>query len=462
MIQEDTIAAISTAPGEAGIGVIRISGPEALGLSLPLFMAGNEQPGASPVPRRMVYGRIVDPATREMVDEVLYCYMKAPYTYTREDVVEIQCHGGSQSLQRIMALLLARGVRPAEPGEFTKRAFLNGRLDLSQAEAVMDLIRAKTRQGHQAAATQLEGALSRKVHQLRTRLMETMATMEVAIDFSEEEDVDDVTAESLVTIFDTLLSELERLIESARTGRIYREGVKTVIVGKPNVGKSSLMNALLRESRSIVTDIPGTTRDAIEEQLNLRGIPVVLMDTAGIRETDDLVERLGVEKTHQFFDRADLVLVMLDASVPLTEEDRFILEMIREKKALVIINKTDLPARLTEEQLPEWIAKDQLLRISLLEAQDVLLLEEALTHLIFERELGETRGEMVTNLRHQLALEAAREALKDGKHALEQQMPLDFVQVDVQTAMDHLGEIVGEVVREDLVDYIFSHFCIGK
>lgn len=456
----DTIAAIATAPGEAGIGIVRVSGPEALSTTWPLFQPSKK--GGKIVPRQMMYGKFYTQAQGELIDEVLLVYMKAPHSYTREDVVEVQCHGGSLSTRRIMAALLAQGIRSAQPGEFTKRAFLNGRLDLSQAEAVMDLISARTETGHRIALDQLEGYLSRKGKALRQEMLALLAAMEVSIDFSEEQDVDVVTYESLAKNTSRLVEELSQLINSARRGKILREGVKTVILGKPNVGKSSLLNALLKESRAIVTHIPGTTRDAIEEQFNLGGIPMVLMDTAGIRETSDLVERLGVERSRQLFRKADLVILLLDASTHLSREDAEILEMIRDKKTLVIINKTDLPSKLQENQLPAWVDKERLLRLSLLEDSGLDALEEALTSLIFEGEKQALEKETVTNLRHQQALETARSALEDGLQGLKQHLPLDFVQVDYQTAMDSLGEITGETLGEDLVDYIFSHFCIGK
>ncbi|MEN1760079.1 tRNA uridine-5-carboxymethylaminomethyl(34) synthesis GTPase MnmE [Anoxynatronum sibiricum] len=462
MVQEETIAAIATATGEAGIGIVRVSGGEALEKVRRLFYDAYGRPVESLPPRRMLYGQIRNPENSEVVDEVLMVYMKAPHTYTREDVVEIQCHGGTQSVRRIMALLLSQGIRGAVPGEFTKRAFLNGRLDLSQAEAVMDLISARTERSHQAAMDQLEGFLSRKVRFLRGRMLALLAEMEVSIDFSEEEDVEVATYDSLMKASRELIKEIDGLIASARTGKILREGIKTIIVGKPNVGKSSLLNALLRESRAIVTDIPGTTRDAIEEQLNLKGIPMVLMDTAGIRETEDLVEQLGVERTRLLFEKADLVIMMLDASTHLSREDQEIISMIKNKKTLILVNKTDLPSLFSETELPDWVDRNQLLRISLLEEAGMEALEEALMALVFQGETREQEKEMVTNLRHQQALEVARKALQDGLQALENQLPLDFLQVDYQTAMDSLGEIIGETVREDLVDFIFSHFCIGK
>ncbi|RQD72651.1 MAG: tRNA uridine-5-carboxymethylaminomethyl(34) synthesis GTPase MnmE [Tindallia sp. MSAO_Bac2] len=459
---EDTIAAISTAPGEAGIGIIRISGAESLQKALMIYRDKHNKTVNELKDRRLTYGKIIHPEDGSMIDEALICYMKAPYTYTAEDVVEIQCHGGYVSVKKIMETLMALGVRAAQPGEFTKRAFLNGRLDLSQAEAVMDLISSRTELGHEAALGQLEGFLSVKIKKMRATLLDLMAEMEVSIDFSEEEDIDEVTYDEVMEKTTPIIEQLKKLIDSSKTGKIIRNGLKTVIAGKPNVGKSSLMNALLKETRAIVTDIPGTTRDVIEEQLNLRGIPLVLMDTAGIRDTDDLVERIGVDRAKQLFDDADLVMMMLDASTPLSNEDLEILNMIQKRKALVIINKTDLPPVMKESDLPEWIDASQVLKISLLEDEGMDQLEEALEKLIFEGEKQAREKELVTHIRHQQALENALQALEEGIKALDARMPLDFVQVDYQEAMDQLGAIVGESVKEDLIDHIFSNFCIGK
>lgn len=459
---EDTIAAISTAPGEGGIGIIRMSGIKSLEKALMIYRNKHNQKVHSLKNRKLTYGKILEVENLKFIDEVLICYMKAPDTYTMEDVVEIQCHGGSISLRRIMKELVSLGVRVAEPGEFTKRAFLNGRLDLSQAEAVMDLISSKTELSHEAAMGQLEGYLSGDVKKMRETLLDLMASMEVSIDFSEEEDIDQVTYEEVEEKTHPILNQIQQLIDSAKTGRILREGLKSLIVGKPNVGKSSLMNALLKESRAIVTDIPGTTRDVIEEQLNLRGIPLVLMDTAGIRETEDLVERIGVERAKQLFEEADLVMMMMDSSTPVSKDDLTILSMIQKRKALIIINKTDLPTVLSQEDLPDWIDEHQILKISLLEKEGLDQLEEALESLIFNGEKKAKEKQMVTHIRHQQALENAYVALEEGIKALKQRMPLDFVQVDYQEAMDQLGIIIGESVKEDLIDHIFSNFCIGK
>ncbi len=459
---EDTIAAISTAPGESGIGIIRISGSESLEKALMLYRNKENQSVSSLENRKLTYGKIFDSEATAVIDEVLICYMKAPHTYTTEDVVEIQCHGGFVSVRRIMQQLLALGVRAAEPGEFTKRAFLNGRLDLSQAEAVMDLISSKTELSHGAALGQLEGYLSREVKTMRNKLMDLMAAMEVSIDFSEEEDIDEVTYHGVEEKTHLVIGKIQKLIDSAKTGKILREGLKTIIVGKPNVGKSSLMNALLKETRAIVTDIPGTTRDVIEEQLNLRGIPLVLMDTAGIRDTEDLVERIGVDRAKQLFEKADLVMMMLDASTPVTKDDLDIMQMIQKRKALIIINKADLPTALSQEDLPDWIEDHQILKISLLEEEGLDQLEEALENLIFDGEKKDREKQMVTHIRHQQALENALIALEEGIKALKNRMPLDFVQVDYQEAMEQLGIIIGQSVKEDLIDHIFSNFCIGK
>ena len=459
---EETIAAISTAPGEAGIGIIRISGSEALEKALILYRNKENQSVSCLENRKLTYGKILNSEAIAVIDEVLICYMKAPYTYTTEDVVEIQCHGGFVSVRRIMQQLLSLGVKAAGPGEFTKRAFLNGRLDLSQAEAVMDVISSKTELSHEAALGQLEGYLSSEVKRMREKLLDLMASMEVSIDFSEEEDIDEITYDGVEEQTHPIINQIQKLIDSAKTGKIIREGLKTIIVGKPNVGKSSLMNALLKETRAIVTDVPGTTRDVIEEHLNLRGIPLVLMDTAGIRDTDDLVERIGVDRAKKLFDEADLVMMMLDASTPVNKDDLDIMEMIQKRKALIIINKTDLPTVLSQKDLPDWIEDHQILKISLLEEEGLDQLEEALENLIFDGEKKAREKQIVTHIRHQQALENALVALEEGRKALKNRMPLDFVQVDYQEAMDQLGIIIGQSVKEDLIDHIFSNFCIGK
>ncbi|GAB6085945.1 tRNA uridine-5-carboxymethylaminomethyl(34) synthesis GTPase MnmE [Alkaliphilus crotonatoxidans] len=461
MFLDDTIAAIATAPGEAGIGVIRISGEKALEVIDLLFKSAGGKKLSEFSPRRLTYGHIFDPVKGEKIDEVLAVYMSAPNTYTKENVVEINCHGGMIPVKRILELILRQGIRAADPGEFTKRAFLNGRIDLAQAEAVMDLISAKTEKGFDIALDQLEGSLSKRVEGFRNQVLELLAHMEVSIDFSEE-DVDEITLDLLLEKSIALEKEMEHLLLTADTGKILREGLSTVIVGKPNVGKSSLLNALLRESRAIVTEIPGTTRDVIEEQLNIRGIPLKLIDTAGIRETEDIVERIGVQKTKEFFNRADLVILMLDASRDLTEEDLEIIELIKHKRSMVIINKTDLPNQVNEEKIRQLIGEKPIIKVSLLENHGLEAIEGCLEEMVFQGPLRAKDHLLVTNVRHKNALERALNSLREGIEAIRQKLPMDFIEVDYKNTWNYLGEITGDTVGEDLIDHIFKNFCIGK
>lgn len=461
MFIDDTIAAIATAPGEAGIGVIRISGDQALKIVDLIFKSVRGKKLSEFSPRRLTYGFIYDPEKGDKIDEVLAVFMKGPNTYTKEDIVEINCHGGMIPVRRILELILKQGVRAADPGEFTKRAFLNGRIDLAQAEAVMDLISAKTDKGFDIALDHLEGSLSKRVEGFRNQVLELLAHVEVSIDFSEE-DVDEITLDLLLEKSLGLEKEMEKLLKTADTGKILREGLSTVIVGKPNVGKSSLLNALLRESRAIVTEIPGTTRDVIEEQLNIRGIPLKLIDTAGIRETDDIVEKIGVQKTKEFFNRADLVILMLDASRELTEEDIEIIDLIQNKKSMVIVNKTDLPGQLDIDKITNLIGTKRMIKASLLEGQGLDEIETCLEEMVYQGQVRATDHLMVTNIRHKNALERAINSLREGIQAIKQKLPMDFIEVDYKNTWDYLGEITGDTVGEDLIDHIFKNFCIGK
>ncbi len=461
MFFDDTIAAIATAPGEAGIGIIRISGEKTLQIMDKLFKSNQGRFLKEMPPRMLTYGNIFDPDTQQKVDEVLAVYMRAPHTYTKEDIVEINCHGGMIPVKRILGLVLKHGARMAEAGEFTKRAFLNGRIDLAQAEAVMDLISAKTEKGFDVALDQLEGGLSKEIKRIRNEILELLAHIEVSIDFSED-DIDEVTLELLLDKSLKIEEELKHMLETADTGKIIREGLNTVIVGKPNVGKSSLLNALLRETRAIVTDIPGTTRDVIEEQLNIRGILLRLMDTAGIRETLDVVEKIGVERTKAFFNQADLVIFVLDASRELTSEDIEIMALLEDKKVLVIINKTDLPLKLDISKVEAMLKNKIMIKLSLVENVGLELLEDAIVDMVFKGEVKRKDQVMVTNVRHKNSLEKAAQSLQEGISAIKQRLPLDFIEVDYRNAWEYLGEITGESVGEDLLDHIFSNFCIGK
>ena len=462
MFLSDTIAAIATAPGEAGIGIVRISGNKAIDIANEIFKSKKGRSLVEFDERRVNYGYIINPETNEKVDEVLAVYMRSPFTYTTEDIVEIHCHGGFIPVKKILELVLRMGARSAEPGEFTKRSFLNGRIDLAQAEAVMDLISAKTDKGFDVALDQLEGSLSKKVKEIIKNLMDILAHIEVSIDFADEEDVDEVTLDILIKRSNEVKDEIKLLLETADTGKIIREGLNTVIIGKPNVGKSSLLNALLGESRAIVTEVPGTTRDIIEEQLSIKGIPIKIIDTAGIRETEDIVEKIGVERSKQFFNKAELIIFMLDISSELTKEDFEILELIKDRKALVIINKTDLPSKLDESAISQYIENKKIIKLSIAEDKGIDELENAIVDMVYSGDVRTKDRLLVTNVRHKNALERALDSMVEGLEAMHKKLPMDFIEVDVKNCWEALGEITGETVAEDLIDHIFQNFCIGK
>jgi tRNA modification GTPase len=458
----DTIAAIATPPGEGGIGIVRISGPAALEIAGRLFRPAVAQDWRSGPGYRLYYGYVVDPATGETVDEVLLALMRAPKSYTREDVVEINGHGGIVPLRRILQLVLDYGARLAEPGEFTRRAFLNGRLDLAQAEAILDVIRARTDNGLRIAVEQLRGALSERIGVLRNTVLGVLAEMEAGIDFPEEEDVPQTEADALIGRLQEVADECGRLLAGADAGRVYREGLGVAIVGKPNVGKSSLLNALLREARAIVTDVPGTTRDVIEETVNIRGIPVRLLDTAGLRETEDTVERIGVARTRSVVAEADLVLAVLDAATGITDEDREVLAVAAAKPMLVVINKMDLaPAGITPEAVRAFV-KAPVLRMAVREGVGLDKLEETIAELVLGGHVAGRDPILVSNVRHKNALERARRHLDEARAALAGGWPLELAAIDVRNALDALGEITGTTVSDDLLDRIFGDFCIGK
>ena len=458
---EDTIAAVATPYGEGGIGIIRVSGNKAGSILNMIFRPLKYQNATQIENRRLVYGHIVDSKTDIVVDEVLAVFMKAPHTYTAEDVAEIHCHGGSVPLRRTLDLCLSAGARLAEKGEFTKRAFLNGRIDLSQAEAVIDLIRAKTDLSFDAAMSQAEGYLSQKIRKIRENLMDLLVQLAVNIDYPDE-DIEVLTLQETEKSILQIYDKLEKLRSTADAGRILREGLRIAIVGKPNVGKSSLMNALLRESRAIVTEIPGTTRDTIEEGFDLRGIPVQLTDTAGIRETEDPVEKIGVERSKDAFNQADLVLFMLDTSRTFDREDNDILEQIGNKKVLFLLNKTDLPRKFDWVEIEKRLPGAEKTELSLKEETGISLLEDKITEWIFGGRVKREESGMVTNLRHIKLLEQARDALSDAKTAAEQREALDLVEIDVRRAWEFLGEIIGETAADDVIDKVFERFCLGK
>lgn len=456
---EDTIAAVATAYGEGGIGIIRISGEEALPILQEIFeFHGDTDTFTS---RRMTYGKIIDKEKNKIIDEVLAVYMKGPKTYTAEDVVEINCHGSMVSLRKTLSLVLRKGARLAEPGEFTKRAFLNGRLDLSQAEAVIDMIRAKTDKSFDVAVSQLEGRLSLKVEEIRQKLLDLLVDITVNIDYPDE-DIEEITYEKLEESIVETQDMIEKLLATSSTGRMIREGIKIAIVGKPNVGKSSLMNGLLKETRAIVTDIPGTTRDTIEEVLSIRNIPVYLVDTAGIRETSDKVEKMGIEKSKEAFNQADFILFLLDGSRPLEEEDLQIMELLKERKSLVLINKRDLGEAISIEEIAAKLPASQVIEASLLKGQGITEIEDAVEDLVYGGEIVQKESMMVNNVRHIELLQQAVKSLTDALHMSERREALDFIEVDVKNAYERLGEIIGETVSDDIINEVFARFCLGK
>ncbi|MPM12013.1 tRNA modification GTPase MnmE [bioreactor metagenome] len=459
MFIDDTIAAIATAPGEGGIGIIRISGERSLLVAEEIFRSMSGKLIKDYKTRTLVYGNIVD--GDKVIDEVLVAYMKGPNSYTAEDVIEINCHGGFISVKKILELILSKDVRLAEQGEFTKRAFLNGRIDLSQAEAIIDVIKAKTDMAHEVAQNQLEGSLSNKIKDLRMKVTEVLAHLEVAIDFSEE-DVEEITYQTLEEKARELKNEIKKLYDTAESGKILRDGLKTVIVGKPNVGKSSLLNSILGENRAIVTDIPGTTRDVIEEFVNIKGIPLKIVDTAGIRETEDVVEKIGVEKSKESFNSADLVIMVLDSSRQLSDEDLEILANLENKKTIVLLNKTDLEQKIEEDKIRQYVDNDSIIRISALKHEGIEQIHDKIESMVYKGSIKNTSSVVITNSRHKDALLRAYESINDAISAIEQNLPYDFIEVDFKNIWDYLGYINGDTVKEDLLDTIFSNFCIGK
>lgn len=455
---EDTIAAIATAPGEGGIGIIRISGEHAYNILRRVFRPAHPE---SLENRKMSYGHILNPQTNSIIDEVLCVYMKGPKTYTTEDVVEINCHGGMVPLRKTLELVLQSGARMAEPGEFTKRAFLNGRLDLSQAEAVIDVIRAKTDKTFNVAMNQLEGVFSGTIKEIRKKLVDILVNVTVNIDYPDE-DIEEITYEKLEKDLIEVKSEVNRLLASAETGRLIKDGLAVAIIGKPNVGKSSLMNSLLRESRAIVTEIPGTTRDTIEEYLSVKGIPVRLTDTAGIRETSDIIEQIGIEKSKKSFNQADLVIFILDCSKDFSAEDREIMEQIDEKKTIVVLNKIDLPAKIDESAVRDILPNAYVMKTSMETQEGIGDIEEKIVSMVYDGKVSQNNSLIVTNVRHKDILVKAEKSLGDAIAMTKMGEALEFIEIDINSAYASLGEIIGETVQDDIINEVFSRFCLGK
>lgn len=456
---DDVIAAISTPMGVGGIGIVRMSGAGCIELADEIFIGRKKL--TEKATHTLSYGKITDGKGGEIVDEVLVSVMRAPHTYTKEDVVEINCHGGALVTRRVLEAVCKTGARLAEPGEFTKRAFLSGRIDLTQAEAVIDLIESKTELSRQAAVNQLEGRLKTAVRNMRDEILDMIASIEAVIDYPDY-DIEEETYSTMEMGAKRLLAEMERLLEGADRGKIIRDGLQTVIVGKPNVGKSSLLNWLLEEDRAIVTDIPGTTRDTVEEYLNIDGIPIKIVDTAGIRETGDVVERMGVEKSKAYAEQADLIILMLDGSRPLEEEDKEILSFIKEKKTIVLLNKVDLEQQLVLEELEQYLPEEQILSISVKQNQGFDALIDALKTMFLDGHTASAEDALLGNTRHKDALYRAKEAMEHCLETITTRMPEDFISMDLQDANRALGEITGDTSEEEIIDRIFTKFCLGK
>lgn len=456
----DTITSISTPMGEGAIGIVRLSGPQAIEIGDILYEGKKK---LSEVETHTInYGHIIDPETNETVEEVMVSVLRAPKTFTREDIIEINCHGGILTINRILELTMTYGARMAEPGEYTKRAFLNGRIDLSQAEAVMDFIRSKTDRASKVAMNQIEGRLSDLIKKQRQSILEILAQVEVNIDYPEYDDVEDATTDFLLEQSKRIKEEINRLLETGAQGKIMREGLSTVIVGRPNVGKSSMLNNLIQDNKAIVTEVAGTTRDVLEEYVNVRGVPLRLVDTAGIRDTEDIVEKIGVERSRKALSEADLILFVLNNNEPLTEDDQTLFEVIKNEDVIVIINKTDLEQRLDVSELREMIGDMPLIQTSMLKQEGIDELEIQIKDLFFGGEVQNQDMTYVSNSRHISLLKQARQSIQDAIDAAESGIPMDMVQIDLTRTWEILGEIIGESASDELIDQLFSQFCLGK
>ena len=456
----DTIAAISTPPGEGGISIIRISGVDALKTASQIYRGKDLNKVNS---HTINYGHIIDPENGNEVDEVMVSVMRAPHTYTKEDIVEINCHGGIVATNRILQIILGLDARLAKPGEFTERAFLNGRIDLSQAEAVMDLIRAKTDQSMKVALDQLDGNLSHLITNLRQNILDVLAQVEVNIDYPEYDDVEIMTARLLKEKAIEVKAKIQQLLSTAKQGKVLRDGLATAIIGHPNVGKSSILNHLLHEDKAIVTDVAGTTRDVIEEYVNVQGVPLKLVDTAGIHETEDKVEKIGVDRSRKALSQADLVILVLDSSVPLRDEDRELLRETNHMQRIVVLNKSDLEVKINLNELQEYVDDKEIIKSSAVSPLGTKDLEDRIAAMFFAGSIENTSNNiMVTNARHIGLLKQADTALDAVLEGIETGMPVDLVQIDMTRAWDLLGEITGDSYQDELLDQLFSQFCLGK
>ena len=456
----DTITSISTPMGEGAIGIVRLSGPQAVEIADKLYKGKHL---LKDVPSHTInYGHIIDPDTKEVVEEVMVSVLRAPKTFTREDIIEINCHGGILTINRVLELTMTHGARIAEPGEFTKRAFLNGRIDLSQAEAVMDFIRSKTDRASKVAMNQIEGRLSDLIKKQRQSILEILAQVEVNIDYPEYDDVEYATTEFLLEQSKEIKQEINRLLDTGAQGKIMREGLSTVIVGKPNVGKSSMLNNLIQDNKAIVTEVAGTTRDVLEEYVNVRGVPLRLVDTAGIRETEDIVEKIGVERSRKALSQADLILFVLNNNEALTQEDYTLYEVVKNEDVIVIVNKMDLEQNINIDEVKEMIGTTPLIQTSMLKQEGIDELEIQIRDLFFGGEVQNQDMTYVSNSRHISLLKQARQTIQDAIDAAESGVPMDMVQIDLTRTWEILGEIIGETASDELIDQLFSQFCLGK
>lgn len=457
----DTISSISTPMGEGAIAIVRLSGDEAINIADKIYKGKHKLINVDS--HTINYGHIIDPETNDVVEEVMVAVMRAPRTYTREDIVEINCHGGIMTVNRVLELTLSNGAKLAEPGEFTKRAFLNGRIDLSQAEATMDFIRSKTDRASKVAMQQIEGRLSTLIKGLRQSILEILAQVEVNIDYPEYDDVEEATNQFLLTEAEKIKTSIEGLLQTGTQGKILREGLSTVIVGKPNVGKSSMLNNLIQDNKAIVTEIAGTTRDVLEEYVNVRGVPLRLVDTAGIRETDDIVEKIGVERSREALSKADLILYVLNYNEALTESDYQLAEVIKNEDVIVIINKTDLSQALDIEAVKQMVGVDTpIVMTSMVDQSGIEQLEEKIRDLFFEGTVSNQDMTYVSNARHISLLKDAKQSISDAIMAAESGVPIDMIQIDLIKTWELLGEVIGESVADGLINQLFSQFCLGK
>lgn len=452
----DTISAISTAYGEGGIGIVRMSGSRSYEILSDIFDNIDKVEN-----RKLTYGHIRDPRDGRTVDEVLVAYMKAPHTYTGEDVVEINCHGSMVALRKILDVTLKEGASLAEKGEFTKRAFLNGKIDLSQAEAVIDLIKASSSSGFDVALSQLDGSFGKNISEIRQKLVDILVDITVNIDYPDE-DIEEIVYENLRENIFKIKEDIDYLINTSDTGRILKDGIKIAIIGKPNVGKSSLMNRLLMENRAIVTDIPGTTRDVIQENMMIRNIPVILIDTAGIRETDDKIEKIGIEKSKETFNDADLILFLLNSGDVITDEDYSIMNRVANKNVLVLLNKSDMDRKIETDRIKEILGDKTFLDTSMETGQGVEELKDIIEKMVYKGNLKQDNSLIVTNARHLNLLRDASAFLEDSLKSIDSNQPLEFIEIDVKNTYDDLGAILGEEVGDDILNEVFSRFCLGK